>query len=277
MSCHFSYALSLVFLISLPANGQMNIRSAVELEIPTDTGKFYQVRSSTDLETWLDSGSLITGTGASAYILQSTRGESTRFFDTQVFDSVECMTIDVTSHLNPCGRSEFRITENGTGNTWTWSLKHLGTGTENNEPVYIMQEYDENGNPNDQSFVQTDLSTDAFETGILNDYGQPSETKAFWQPAVPLLMKSFVLGRQYTSEHSRADLPFATLTHKLTSVLETVTVPYGTFDCIKVTKTFEVDGSVVHVDTRWYAKHVGMVKRLEADSDEVWELLSYQP
>ncbi len=181
------------------------------------------------------------------------------------------VTIDVSSYANPCGRWDYRWTEKGVTGTWTTEV--LGTRIRNRQSVYLRQEYSENGNPNDQSFLSADLSKGLFEAGGLNDNGQPSEETFYWSPMLPLLMKTFTPGLEYADQYTRSGFA-KVINGSIKTEAESVTVPAGTFDSYKVTRAFTVTGKVVMQERAWYAKHVGLVKRDQDGS--VWELTSYQ-
>lgn len=62
----------------------------------------------------------------------------------------------------------------------------------------------------------------------------------------------------------------------------TITVPAGTYkDCYKSTINVQY-GDKLGIDTRWYAKNIGLVKRTFERPDDpfgtgfIWELMLYQ-
>jgi hypothetical protein len=61
----------------------LKIYTAVELEFPTQSGKTYQVLSSSDQTVWSNYGSPIPGTGQTMYLLYSTRDANHRFYRVQ--------------------------------------------------------------------------------------------------------------------------------------------------------------------------------------------------
>lgn len=179
--------------------------------------------------------------------------------------------IDVHSFANPCGRKEFRWTENG--KTSTWSTEVIGRRVRNGRPVYLQQEYDETGSPNDQQFILADLSRGMFEAGGVNDLGDVTERTFRWNPPIPMLMDSFVPGKWYSARHARLDWS-EEVTLRIKTTKEKVTVPFGTLDCYKVTRTVTGRGDRM-MEQAWYAKHLGLVKRNQ--DGNLWELVSYQP
>jgi len=89
-------------------------------------------------------------------------------------------------------------------------------------------------------------------------------------------MKLFELGKEYTFQRTKSDVPGKTITVKLSTAADLVTVPYGTFDCYKVYINITVTGlGLVHTETAWYAENLGLIKRISDDS--LWELVSYVP
>lgn len=184
------------------------------------------------------------------------------------------ITIDVAAYANPCGRWTYRHTEDGYSDIWNDEV--LGTRVMNGKPVYFRQSYDEDGDPNDQEFLSADMSKGLFQAGGLNDYGQPSERTYFWKPGLPLLMETFVPGKEYTADYTQTGLEGVVAT--ITTIVEPkrITIPYGTLDCYKVTQKVRVSGKLVVEKWEWYAKHLGVVKHGESGGG-IWELVSYQP
>jgi hypothetical protein len=186
------------------------------------------------------------------------------------------VTLDIPSYAGLSGTRTYRWTEKGVVDTW--STKVLGTTTANGKQVYFIQEYDENGYENDQSYLLADTSAGLFETGGLNDYGEPTETTWFWNPDLPRLMKTFVLGKEYQVTVSRTGYPGTTFNWKIKTVTEQVTVPFGTFDTYKVTLTINAPASLgggTQTFTSWYALNLGLIKRYQDGS--LWELTGYVP
>jgi hypothetical protein len=184
------------------------------------------------------------------------------------------VTIDVAAYANLCGEWTYRQTSDGIRDLWTTMV--LGTKTKARKPIYLVQEYDEDGDPNDQEFFSADLSHGLYQTGGLNDYRQKTEETWFWKPSVSKLMKVFVPGAAYASRHSRNDMPGTTIDLRMVTVEDTISVPYGkNLKCYKVTQTFSFDREK-YVFQTWYAKHLGLVKRIQEDGT-LWELASYQP
>jgi hypothetical protein len=270
-------ALAGMLLLTLGQSGpsQILIHRAVEIEIPTEPNKFYQIQSSPDMATWMNLGNEIVGTGSPVFRLFSTHGEAYAFHRFIVSNTNTQLTIDIASYANLCGRWSYRRTKEGTGPITTWAVKVLGTMTEQAHPVYLLQEYDENEFPNDQAFLDTDLSEGLSEMGGLNDYGKPTEAKWYWGTSVPRLMKTFVPGVEYTNSFTRTDMPGVVITMRMKTETETITVPYGTLNCFKVTRTLAA-GAVQFMETAWHAKHLGLVKRDQRGGD-LWELTAYAP
>jgi Abnormal spindle-like microcephaly-assoc'd, ASPM-SPD-2-Hydin len=180
------------------------------------------------------------------------------------------VTIDVAAYANLCGEWTYRTTED------MWSTKILGTKNKAGKPIYLMQEYDEHGYPNDQDFLSADLSQGLYQTGGLNDYGQKTEETWFWKPSVPKLMKVFAAGKEYSVSHTRKDMPGTKIEMRMVTVEDTISVPHGrNLKCYKVTQTFSFNREN-YVFQAWYAKNLGLVKRIQ-DDGELWELASYQP
>ena len=191
------------------------------------------------------------------------------------------VTIDVGTYANPSvsGRWNYKKTEGGVIDTWT--VENKGIVTENGQSVYLLQEYDEDGYPNDQQYWSTDFSEGLLQTGGLNDYGETTQTKWYWQPFLPMLMKTFIPGVEYTSAYTRADYAGVSVVCRMKTELDTVSVPYGKVACYKVTQTFSVSGEY-HMLRRWYAENLGVVKseefnRADLSDGNVWELISYEP
>lgn len=185
------------------------------------------------------------------------------------------ITIDVASYANFNSRWDYQWTENAVVDNW--AVEVSGTTTKNGKSVYLLQEYDENGNPNDQHFYLADMSQGLYSVGGINDYQQPSEEEYFNQPDMPYLLSVFVPGQEYSYSYTRTDF-VGTLTHTVKIEKESVTVPAGTYtDCYKSTVTVSEGSTIYIVDTRWYAKNTGLVKRIQSDNGSIWELISYTP
>jgi hypothetical protein len=189
------------------------------------------------------------------------------------------VTIDIPAYANLHGQWVYRDTNLGTGTASPWTVKALGITNKNAQLVYFLQEYNDAGHPDDQTFYHTNLSEGLFQTGGLNDYGQPTQNEYYWQPFLPRLMKTFIPGAEYTNHFTRADVPGVDIAARIKTDAETVTVPYGTFDCLKSTRALDVNGQVVVVHTAWFTRNLGLVKHTEvSDGDgHLWELVSYQP
>ena len=178
------------------------------------------------------------------------------------------VTIDVAAYANLCGEWTYRRTEDGVTETWTERV--LGTAKRYGKPVYIRQEFSEGDYPNDQFFLSADLSKGLYEVGGLNDFGKPAEKTFKWTPAFPLLMKTFVPGKEYVAEYRHSFFPGRVFKGKFKTEKDTVTVPYGKFDCYKVTLT-----ASDYIRTKWYAKHIGVVR--QENGGTVEKLVSYVP
>lgn len=184
------------------------------------------------------------------------------------------VTLDIAAYANLCGEWTYRTTEDGRKDLWKTRI--LGTRTKAGKPVYLMQEYDEGGYPNDQEFLSANLSRGLYQTGGLNDYRQKSEETWFWKPATPKLMKVFVPGAVYDSRLTRSDMPGTGIDLKMVAVEDTISVPYGkNIKCYRVTQTYSFEQEK-YVFKTWYAEHLGLVKRIQEDGT-LWELTDYQP
>jgi hypothetical protein len=182
--------------------------------------------------------------------------------------SAGAVTIDVAAYANLCGEWTYRRTEDGVMEIRT--EKALGTAKRYGKPVYIRQEFSEGDYPNDQFFLSADLSKGLYEVGGLNDFGEPTEDTFQWTPAFPLLMKTFIPGKEYVAEYRHSFFPSRVFKGKIKTEKETVTVPFGKFDCYKVTLT-----AGDYIRTKWYAKHIGVV--MQKNGSEIEILASYQP
>ena len=184
------------------------------------------------------------------------------------------ITIDVALYANFNGRWDYQWTENEVVDTW--AVEVSGTTTKNGESVYLLQEYDPNGYPNDQHFYLTDMSQGLFYSGGANNVPDSTPEEFFYQPDMPDLLSVFVPGQGYSYNFTRTDF-VGTLSWTLKIEAETVTVPAGTYtDCYKSTVTLSMGTEVRNPMTKWYAKNVGLVKRIQSNGS-LWELTSYTP
>ena len=55
---------------------------------------------------------------------------------------------------------------------------------------------------------------------------------------------------------------------------ESVFVPAGTYDCYKVTFILSLGMGSSNIDSRWYAKNVGMVKQVNMNCDASGEVIN---
>jgi hypothetical protein len=189
----------------------------------------------------------------------------------------EQTTLDIAAYAGLSGTRTYHWTEPNKVDT-TWSTDVTPT-TRNGREVYLVQEYSAYGTPDDQTFLLADVSAGLFETGGLNDNGKPTESTRYWTPDLPRLMKTFVPGQEYSVKLTRNDMPGYTLTWKIKTVAEKVTVPYGTYDTYKVSLTLSIPlalGGGTHTDICWYAANLGLIKRVQ-DVITLWELTDYQP
>ena len=83
-------------------------------------------------------------------------------------------------------------------------------------------------------------------------------------------MKTFIPGKEYVAEYRHSFAPGRVFKGKIKTERVTVTVPYGKFDCYKVTLT-----ASDYIRKKWYAKHIGIVR--QENGGEVEKLASYQP
>jgi len=91
-----------------------------------------------------------------------------------------------------------------------------------------------------------------------------------------------------TSEASQVDLVFPSVagdkwifspSSGITSEAlsqESVTVPAGTYDCFKVTFIQPASFGSSNIDSRWYAKNVGIVKQIKMNCDASGEVINSQ-
>lgn len=266
-----------ILLVLVPTSfSQLSIHHAFEIEMQTQTNVYYRIQNSSNMVSWANCGDEIFGTGAPVFQLVSTRGKAQEFYRFVSSSSNTQMTIDIPSYANLCGSWVYDRTSWGYPLFFsTWGVKVLGTKTEQGRPVYLLQEYDEDGYLNDQEFMLTDMSKGLFQTGGLDDYGTSTQEKWYWEPSSPRLMKTFIPGMEYTNSITRTDIPEVIMQAVIKTEAETVSVPYGTFDCLKVTRTFSAP-SLTYVEKAWYAKHLGLVKR-DNNGEDLWELSHYQP
>ena len=189
-----------------------------------------------------------------------------------VVDSNSYKEIDLISYLNPFGVCVYNSFKEGSGPVSEWVTRMLGTTTKNGLPIILKQEYDENGYLNDQQFISTDFSTSCSQIGGHN-FG---EGDWYWNRPLPFLLNRFVPGQAYSFTGFERDFGYVDLT--LQMYLEKVSVPAGIYDSIKVVSTFEIlspsPASGTDVFIAWYAKNIGMVKRLQEDGT-IWELKRY--
>ena len=214
---------------------------------------------------------LVTGTNTvRAYSVDTTGNNSSTSI---VVCTYPVVTIDVAAYANLSvgGRWNYKQTE-GTDIS-TRALEVIEITVKNSNTVYLLQEYTDWGTPDDQFFWLADFSEGLFDTGGLNDNGQPTQSIFYWKPFMPKLPKTFVPETDITIKCARSDMT-GFVTGKGKIVRERVIVPAGTYDCWKVTGTATFNGQVSS-DTSWYAENVGLVKRLQDGS--LWELTSYVP
>ena len=147
-------------VISACAVGDIEIQSAIEILMPTDTNTTYQIQTSSNLVNWVDSGSPFNGSGETNSHLFSTRAESSKFFRVLETSPAIVTDIDIPSYANLCGQWEYLQTG---GYDTNWTRKVMGTTVENDLPVYLVQEFDQDGNYDDQEFL---FSAEPFSVGV---------------------------------------------------------------------------------------------------------------
>lgn len=253
--------------------GEVKIQQSVELLILTDTNTSYQIQTSSNLIDWIDSGYPFNGNGGTNAQHFSTLGKSKEYYRAVETSPANVVKIDLLSYLHPFGVWVYDSYEEGTGPASDWVTRVLGTTEKNGCPVILKQEYDESGYLNDQQFISTSMSNSlCTEIGWYNS----GEGDWFWNKPLPLLMNRFVPGDSYAFPGFQRDFGDMDLT--LQSYLEQVTVPAGTYDCIKVVSTFEIlppsPVAGTYIFTAWYAENIGMVKRVQEDGT-IWELKRY--
>ncbi len=171
------------------------------------------------------------------------------------------ITIDVASYANFNGGWDYQWTENAVVDTW--AVEVSGTTTKNGESVYLLQEYDPNGYPNDQDFYLTDMSQGLYRAGGIDDYQKTSEEEWFLEPPMPVLLATFIPGREYTYDHTETSMGSGTWIVKVDAT--SVIVPAGNYnDCYKSTVTRKY-GTIQGSATRWYCKNIGLVKKVSED------------
>jgi|GEM_PF-3165243 len=241
------------------------------VKIQFNSGGWTNAFTTNSWKNWSVPMTLVTGTNTvRAYSIDATGNNSSTASVTCIYPVV---TIDVAAYANLSvgGRWNYKQTEGS--DISTRALEVIETTIKNGHPVYLLQEYSDGGYPDDQFFWSADFSEGLFDTGGLNDNGEPTETTFYWQPFMPKLPKTFVPGTDITTKCTRSDMT-GVITGKGKIVRERVIVPAGTYDCWKVTGTATFNGQVSS-DTSWYAENVGLVKRLQDGS--LWELTSYVP
>ncbi len=190
------------------------------------------------------------------------------------------VTINVASYANLAGRWEYQRTVPPSTVT-PWALEVLGIISKNEKDVFLLQEYDEDGDANDQEYSLTDMSQGLFRVGGANHIPGPAYEEFFYQPEMPYLLSVFVPGQEYTYNFTRTDYVGTVFTHTVKIEPVSVTVPAGTYtDCYKstLTVTYQLSDTTVSIThTHWYANNIGLVKRVQSDNGNIWELTSYIP
>jgi len=242
--------------------------SVATVKVRLNSGDWTNAVTTNAWKNWSVPVTLVTGTNTvRAYSIDTTGNNSST---TTVACIYPVVTIDVAAYANLSvgGRWNYKQTEGR--DIETRALEVIEITVKNSNTVYLLQEYSGGGYPDDQFFWSSDFSAGLFDTGGLNDNGQPTETTFYWQPFMPKLLKTFVPGAEITTKCTRSDMT-GFITGKGKTVRERVTVPAGTYDCWKVTGTATFNGQVSS-DTSWYAENVGLVKRFQDGS--LWELTS---
>jgi hypothetical protein len=241
------------------------------VKVRLNSGDWTNAATTNAWKSWSVPVTLVTGTNmVRAYSIDTAGNNSST---TSVACIYPVVTIDVAAYANLSvgGRWNYRQTEGR--DIETRAIEVIETTIKNGHSVYLIQEYTDWGSPDDQFFWSSDFSAGLFDTGGVNDNGQPTETTFYWQPFMPKLFKTFVPGTEITTKCTRSDMT-GFITGKGKTVRERVTVPAGTYDCWKVSGTATFNGQVSS-DTSWYAENVGLVKRLQDGC--LWELTSYVP
>jgi hypothetical protein len=261
-------------VFSMSAFGEIEIHQAIELSIPTDTNSSYQIRTSSNLVDWVDSGYPFNGNGGTNSHFFSTFDKTKEFYRVVKTTPSNLTEIDLLSYLNPIGVWVYDSYEGGVGAAANWTLRSLGTASKNGEPVIIKQEYDNTGYLSDRQFISTDFSKRCQETGGY-DQGQGDW---YWSKPVPIILPQFIPGQtNYFSGYTRTDM-IGVFDVYLVMTNEQVIVPAGTYDTIRVTSIYEalppspIAGT--YVFKAWYAKNIGLVKRVQEDGT-MWELKRY--
>jgi hypothetical protein len=261
---------------SIPIYASLEMHQAIELVFPTATNSSYQLQTSSNLVDWTNSELPYIGKGTTNHQFISIIANPSGFFRVQETSPPALIELDIPAYANLCGQWNYLQTG---GYDTNWTRKVMGTTMENSYSVYLVQELDQDGNPDDQEFFRADLSDGLYEVGGLNDYGEASEDQKYWAPLAPALMQSFIPGAEYTNSYTRTSSsgavagPFDMITK---TEADTISVPFGSdIDCYKVTRTILFEGETM-IWQNWYAKHIGLVKRIQEDGT-VWELTFYAP
>jgi len=263
-------------LLQQSAAAQVTIHRSVEVRFATEVGISYQVQQSGDGETWHNFGMPIPGDDSTKSVHFPTTGSPRQLFRVEEIASPSVIHIDLLSYFNPFGVREYDHYEDGSVPRIDWYVRSLGTASKNGTPVIVLQEYDPGGFENDRDFILTDLSESVSEIGSFNN----GEGDWFWQTPVPLLLRSFVPAQDYwLIGLERTDFPDTKIDYAIRMERESVVVPAGSFDCIKVTRTFVIPPPSPMAGTyyfrTWYAEHVGLVKRIQEDGT-LWELTRFE-
>jgi hypothetical protein len=243
------------------------------VKVQLNSGDWTNAATTNAWKNWSAPVTLITGTNTiRAYSIDTAGNNSSTASVACIYPVV---TIDVAAYANLSvgGRWNYKQTEGADISTQV--LEVVETTIKNGHPIYLLQEYSAGGYPDDQFFWSSDFSAGLFDTGGLNDNGEPTETTFYWQPFMPKLFKTFVPGTEFTVNCAKSDMPGVVIIGKGKTVRERVTVPAGTYDCWKVTGSGTANGKPFGTEIAWYAENVGLVKRLQDGS--LWELTSYVP
>ena len=181
-------------------------------------------------------------------------------------------TIDIARYANVAAGHGWTYAQSDYPQPWHVVVDSLTTM--DGQAAWLLQEYDWQYHPNDQTYFLASLLEGLRELAAVNDFGQASQTTFYWLPPVHRLLPEMVAGQSYSFTVQRSDFPGIEFTHTISLTRETVKVPAGTFaHALKVSESFSHGEAGVPTEVRWYARDVGLVKRVHNDGN-VWELSS---
>jgi hypothetical protein len=194
-------------------------------------------------------------------------------------DDPNAETVDVASYVNFNSRWTYQVTDDPAGMIQQ-TYEVAGTFTYNSKECYGLLNYTTQGAPNRMYYYTTDMTYACYLMGYQDNYQSADETNAIYQPSeLPVFLATFVSGNEYSyvfelyidGQYDSGGF------WKVTQQSEAVNVPAGNYtDCYKVTIKTETDYHDDTLETSWWCKDVGLVKRIEPNGKTL-ELISYQP